>query len=140
MIVFDTNVVSELMRHEPAAEVVAWADRQYDDEVFLTAVTLAELLFGIARLPDGRRRTTLAESLEGMVNDDFDNRVVAFDAIAAVHYADIAARRERAGQPISTADAQIAAICRSLDAVLATRNVDDFTETGIDVVDPWTAA
>ncbi len=138
MIVLDTNVLSELMRHEPDAVVVEWVDRQPADDVYLTSVTLAELLYGIVRLPDGRRKAALAELLEAMVADDFDHRVAAFDATAAAHYADIAVRRERAGRPISAADAQIAAICRSHDAVLATRNVDDFTETGISVVNPWT--
>ena len=74
-----------------------------------------------------------------MVVEDFDHRVVAFDATAAAHYADIVVGRERAGRPISAADAQIAAVCRSHDAVLATRNVDDFTNTGITVVNPWTS-
>jgi hypothetical protein len=138
VIVLDTNVVSELMRAEPSSEVVAWVDRQVADDVFLTAVTLAEVLFGIARLPDGRRKQSLADLVEATVADDFDHRVAAFDAPAAVHYADIAARREHAGRRISAADALIAAICRSHGAVLATRNVDDFGGVGITVVDPWT--
>ena len=138
MIVLDTNVVSELMRGEPAAAVVDWVDRQPGNEVYLTAVTLAELLYGIARLPEGRRKTTLAGLVEEMVVEDFEHRVVSFDETAAAHYADIAVRRERTGRPISTADAQIAAICRSHDAVLATRNTSDFTDTGIVVVNPWT--
>lgn len=137
MIVLDTNVISELMRLKPAAVVVAWVDRQPADDVFLTAVTLAELLYGVARLPDGRRKTTLAEQLEAMVAEDFDHRVAAFDETAAVHYADIVVRRERAGRPISAADAQIAAICLSHGAVLATRNSPDFTGTGITVMNPW---
>ena len=74
-----------------------------------------------------------------MVVEDFEHRVASFDETAAAHYADIAVRRERAGRPIGTADAQIAAICRSHDAVLATRNTSDFTDTGIVVVNPWTA-
>ena len=140
MIVLDTNVVSELMRLEPTAVVVEWVDRQQSDEVFLTAITLAELLYGVARLPDGRRKSTLAQQLEAMVDEDFDHRVAAFDETAAAHYADIAARRDRVGRPISAADAQIAAICRSYDAVLATRNVNDFTDAGIVVVNPWVAS
>ena len=138
MIILDTNIISELMRREPAGVVVDWVDRQPAVELFLTAITLAELLYGIARLADGHRKSTLAEQLEVMVSDDFEHRVAAFDEPAAPHYADIAVRRERAGRPISVADAQIAAICRSHDAVLATRNIDDFTETGIHLVNPWT--
>ncbi len=138
MIILDTNVVSELMRGEPSEVVVEWVDRQPGDDLYLSAITLAELLYGIARLPDGRRRTTLAQQLEAMVVDDFDHRVSAFDESAAAHYADIVVVRERAGRPISSADAQIAAICRSRGAVLATRNTGDFLGTGITVVNPWT--
>ena len=76
MIVLDTNVVSELMRPAPEVVVVEWVDRQVADDVYLTAVTLAELLYGIARLPAGRRKSTLAEMLEAMVVEDFDHRVV----------------------------------------------------------------
>ena len=138
MIVLDTNVVSELMRPTPAIEVVDWVANQLVSESYLTAITLGELLYGVARLPDGRRKIELAELIDAMVTDDFEHRVAPFDETAAAHYADIVVRRERSGRPISTADAQIAAICRSHGAVLATRNVDDFTDTGISVVNPWT--
>lgn len=138
MIVLDTNVVSELMRAEPAVAVVAWVDAQPAEELHLTSVTLAELLYGIARLPDGRRKETLAGLLEAMIEEDFEHRVASFDETAAGHYADIVVRRERVGRPISAPDAQIAAICRSHGAVLATRNTDDFNDTGIVIVDPWT--
>ena len=134
----DTNVVSELMRPEPADSVVDWVDGQSPAETFLTAITLAELLYGVARLADGRRKSDLADEIEAMMTEDFDQRVVAFDEAAAAHYADIVVRRERAGRPISTADAQIAAICRSHNAVLATRNVEDFVDTGITIINPWT--
>ena len=137
MIVLDTNVVSELMRAAPAEDVVDWVDRQPAIDVHLTAVTVAELLYGVARLPDGIRKTELAEQVEGMLNEDFDHRVVPFDETAAAHYADIVVRRERAGRPIGMADAQIAATCRSHGAVLATRNIDDFADTGINIVNPW---
>jgi predicted nucleic acid-binding protein len=137
MIVLDTNVVSELMRAAPAAAVVEWADRQPTDEVWLTAITLGELLYGVGRLPDGRRRTTLAAQLEAMVADDLDHRIAAFDEPAAAHYADIVVIRELLGRPISAADAQIAAICRSHDAILVTRNLNDFADTGIAIANPW---
>ncbi len=137
MIVLDTNVVSELMRAAPAESVIDWVDRQPAAEVHLTAITVAELLYGVARLADGARKTDLAEHIEAMLNDDFDHRVVPFDETAAIHYADIVVRRERAGRPITMADAQIAATCRSHGAVLATRNIDDFTDTGITITNPW---
>ena len=137
MIVLDTNVVSELMRVAPAELVVEWVDRHSSVEVHLTAITVAELLYGVARLPDGQRKAALAVLVEAMLIEDFDHRVIPFDEAAAAHYADIVVRRERSGRPISTADAQIAATCRSHGAMLATRNVDDFTDTGIVVTDPW---
>jgi predicted nucleic acid-binding protein len=137
VIVLDTNVVSELMRREPTAAVVDWVDRQPTTDLYLTAVTVAELLHGIARLPEGRRKTNLATQVEAMIVEDFDHRVLAFDETAAAHFADIATRRERLGRPISSADAQIAAICRSHGAMLATRNVDDFTDSGVHIVNPW---
>ena len=137
MIVLDTNVISELMRPVPESRVVDWVDCQADIDVFITAITLAELQYGIARLPDGVRRERLAAQVEQMIDEDLDHRVLAFDDTAAAHYGEIAAARERAGRPIGSADAQIAAICRSYDATLATRNVGDFAGTGIRVVDPW---
>lgn len=137
MIVLDTNVVSELMRPRVDPAVLDWVDRQHGSDLWLTAVTLAELLYGVGRLPDGRRKADLATALEAMVSDDFDHRIAVFDETAASHYADIVVVRERAGRPISMADAQIAAICRSHGAKLSTRNVDDFAATGITIANPW---
>lgn len=137
MIILDTKVVSELRRSRPAAALVAWVNQQPANEVWLTAITLAELLYGIGRLPHGGHKTTLAEQVEAMVAEDFDHRIAPFDETAAIHYADIVVTRERAGRPISSADAQIAAICRSCDALLATRNVDNFAETGVTISNAW---
>lgn len=139
MIALDTNVISELMREDPAADVVAWVDRHPPDEVFVTAVTAAELLYGVARLPDGRRKTILTHKIRELLDDDFDGQMLAFDRHAASFYAQIVASRERNGRLISMPDAQIAAMCRAHDAGLATRNVKDFADTGVTVVDPWTA-
>jgi len=140
MIVWDTNVVSELMRPKPHAQVLAWTDRQTVSEVFITAITLAELWYGIGRLPTGRRRKELAEVFDDMLTEDFERRVLDFDGVAAAHSADLVVERERIGRPISMADAQIAAICRSHGAALATRNVDDFANVGVEVVNPWTTS
>ena len=140
MIVWDTNVVSELMRPEPHDQVVMWTDRQPVSEVFITAITLAELWYGIGRLPIGRRRNELAEVFDVMLTEDFERRVLDFDRVAAAHYADLVVERERMGRPISMADAQIAAICRSHGAAIATRNVDDFADVGVDIVNPWIAS
>lgn len=137
MIVVDTNVVSELMRADPAMELLVWADAHPARETHLTAITVAELLYGVARLPRGRRKRDIGDEVVRMVEEDFGQRVLAFDHAAAGHYADIVAQRERAGRPISMADAQIAAICRSHGGPLATRNIDDFSRTGITVINPW---
>lgn len=139
MIVLDTNVVSELMRREPDRAVLAWVDQCPAERVFLTAITAAELLYGIARLPEGARKDILAVRTGELLDEDFVDRVLAFTVAAAAEYAGIVSSRERQGRPISMADAQIAAICRLHGAELATRNVKDFADTGLRVVDPWTA-
>lgn len=139
MIVLDTNVISELFRPEPDGRVVAWVESLTGD-VAITAVTLAELLAGIGRLPDGRRKTDLTERVTAALEPYTETKaVLPFDARAAEQYAEVLVERQRAGLPISTADAQIASICRSRAAVCATRNVKDFISTGTQLVDPWEA-
>jgi toxin FitB len=140
LIVVDTNVISELTRQTPAPEVVAWLDSLTSGEVATTAITAAELLYGVARLPEGRRRTELSAAVNGLLSDDFDGRVLSFDQLAASRYAQVVSGRERLGQPISIPDAQIAAICSTVRATLATRNVTDFEDTGIEVINPWSLA
>lgn len=137
MIILDTNVISELARLGPEPTVVDWLDSLPAAEVATTAITVAELLYGVARLPGGRRRTALAETIDALVNEDFRGRVKPFDGLAAEQYATVIVGREKKGQPISTADAQIAAICRAQQATLATRNTGDFTDTGIGLINPW---
>lgn len=137
MIVLDTNVISEVFRPSPDSKVVAWLE-SLSGEVSITAITLAELLAGVRRLPDRRRWAALAARIDAALQPYRRSRaVLAFDEEAAGHYADIFAARDRAGLPISMADAQIAAICRSNDAVCATRNMKDFVGTGVELVDPW---
>lgn len=136
MIILDTNVVSELMKPKPDESVAGWVLSQAAGDLFTTSVTLAEILFGIERLPDGKRkellRTTASEVFE-----PFGDQVLAFDARAAAHYATIVATRDRLGLPINGFDAQVASICRTHGSDLATRNVKDFEHTGVDVTDPW---
>lgn len=139
MIVLDTNVISEIFRPEPEPRVVAWLEG-LTGEVAIAAVTLAELLAAVRRLPEGQRRSALAERLDLALEPYSATRaILPFDVAAAEQYADVLAARERAGRPIHTADAQIAAICRAHGATCATRNVKDFDGTGIDLVDPWVA-
>lgn len=139
MIVIDTNVVSELARPEPRERVIDWLDSLPAAEVSITAVTAAELSYGIARLPAGRRKSALQATIEGLLEEDFRGRVEPFDLIAANYYGSIVAEREAVGRPISVADAQVAAICRKLNAALATRNTKDFERTGLELIDPWQA-
>lgn len=135
MIVLDTNVVSELAKPTPDLTVVAWVDAQV--ELAIAAPALGELRFGVARLPEGKRRTALGEAIDRFVADDLGGQVLAFDAECADAYGLIVAARENAGRPIGIADAQIASICAVHNAVLATRNVRDFLTAGIELVDPW---
>ena len=140
MVMIDTNIVSELMRAEPSAEVLSWMDEQTPRELFVTAVTEAEVRTGIALLPEGRRRRGLAEACERAFGSLFAGRVLPFDSDAARTYAEIAAARRVLGRPISQADCQIAAIARSRGMAVATRNVRDFEDMGIDIFNPWDAA
>lgn len=137
MIVLDTNVLSELLRPAPAPRVEAWLSAQDGAKVCFTTVGEAELRLGVAILPTGRRRTALAAAIEGILEEDFRDRVLSFDCAAARAYAAIAADRRAAGRPISQFDCQIAAIARANGAAVATRNVGDFEACGISVIDPW---
>ena len=137
MFVVDTNVISETMRAEPHVSVVTWLDSRPARDLFVTAVTEAEIRTGVAMLPEGRRRRNLAEAAERVFGKMFAGRVLPFDSAAARAYAEIVAARRLAGRPISQADGQIAAIARDRGMAVATRNVPDFVEMGVDVVDPW---
>lgn len=137
MILLDTNVVSELMRSSPDKCVEAWVGRQSAVDLFLSSISVAELLHGAALLPAGRRRDAISSAIRAMVDEDFGGRILDFDRRAAGFYADIAATRRRIGRPISHADAQIAAIARAASLRLATRNIADFADCGLDIINPW---
>lgn len=136
MIVLDTNVVSELMRPVPEPAVEDWVRRQGPRSLTTTAVTIGELRYGLARLPQGRRATLLRSAADDLLAP-FADRVLPYDEAATTAYGAISADRERAGRPIAALDAQIAAICRSQGHALATRNIKDFIDTGIQLIDPW---
>lgn len=138
MILLDTNILSELMRPAPEKGVEQWLADQPDASVFISAITEAELRYGVALLPAGKRRSALATVIEDMFGEDFIGRILPFDSAAAVAFAEIAANRRRAGRPIAQADAQIAAIAWSRGAALATRNELDFAECGLKLINPWT--
>ena len=137
MIVLDTNVVSELLRPSPAVQVEAWLSAQDGATVYFTSVGEAELRNGLAMLPVGKRRTALSKAIEGVLEEDFHDRILSFDRAAARAYAAIATERRAVGRPISQFDCQIAAIARASEAAVATRNTGDFDGCGIVVINPW---
>jgi toxin FitB len=139
MIVLDTNVLSEAIRPVPTRRVLDWLAAQPPSALFTTTISEAEFLYGLALLPTGKRRTSLEQAARRMFEEDFAQRVLPFDRAAAAAFASIAAVRRKRGRPIGDFDAQIAAIARIHGAAVATRNVDDFRDCGIDVVDPWAA-
>src|ERR1700723_2146277 len=137
MIVLDTNVLSDLMRPKPSSRVVVWVAKQRSTEFFTTSITEAEIFYGIELLPKGKRRDGLLAAAEAMFAEDLAGRIFGFDSDAARVFSKIAAQRRALGKPITHADAQIAAIAHARGARLATRNVADFDDCGLDVVDPW---
>ena len=139
MIILDTNVLSELLRPEPAEQVERWLAAQDGATVYFTTVGEAELRHGVALLPAGKRRNALSTAIEGLLEEDFRDRILPFDRPAARAYATIAAERRAAGRPISQFDCQIAAIARARGATVATRNSSDYQGCGIELIDPWTA-
>jgi predicted nucleic acid-binding protein len=137
MIILDTNVLSELMRPKPSSRVVGWIAKQPGTELFTTTITEAEIFYGIELLAKGKRRQELLEAADAMFAEDLAGRIFSFESDAARTFSSIAAQRRALGRPISHADAQIAAIAHVRRAKLATRNVTDFRDCGIEVVDPW---
>jgi len=139
VIVVDTNVISELMRGEPHPAVLSWVATQPRSLLYASYVSQAEILYGIAALPEGRRRTALAAA-EAMFAEDFAGRLLPFEARAAARYPEIVLVRRHAGKPIEKFDALIAAIALATGASIATRDTGGFTGCGLTVIDPWTAS
>lgn len=137
MIVLDTNVISEVFHPTPSPKVLEWLQQQPDGEMFTTAVTRSELLYGAHILPEGRRKSALLGGLLRIFELRFPNRVLPFDEAAADAHAEIAAQRRAQGRPSSQADLMIAGIVRAHGATLATRNLRDFEGCGIALIDPW---
>ena len=140
MIVLDTNVISEMMRLEPNPAVVAWIAAQPNATLCTTSVNKAEILYGIAALPEGRRRAALLAAAESVFTEDLADRVLAFDGAAAARYGQIITTRSRAGKPIEALDALIAATALVAGADVATRDISDFQGLGLALIDPWSAS
>jgi toxin FitB len=137
VILLDTNVISEVMRSEPDMRVLHWLDTVNELPLFIAMITQAELLTGVACLPEGKRRKSLTAKVEDMLAEDFAGRVLLFDDAASRLYAAIASERRQRGRPISDNDCQIAAIASVHKLSLATRNMRDFEFCGISLIDPW---
>lgn len=137
MFLLDTNVLSVMMSANPAQKVAAWLLNQSSDTLFTAAICQAEILSGIAILPEGRRRADLEEAARAMFADDFQGRVLPFDMDAATRYADLFAARRKAGRPGGTVDLMIAAIACAQGASLVTRNVGNFETAGLTIINPW---
>lgn len=137
MILFDTNILSELMKKRPNPDVAQWLDDQIATEIFISSVTKAEIELGIALLPDGKRKNALSKAASAMF-DAFESRCLAFDCPTSSFYSRIVAERSRSGRPISVEDAQIASIALSNDCLVASRNTRDFKHiAGLRLLNPW---
>ena len=139
-LLLDTNVVSELLRPSPNPAVEGWVAERPAAELYFSAVGETELRYGVAMLPTGQRKDVLAAAIDGILREDFEDRILPFDSDAARAYANIAAAYRPAGRTVAPADCQIAAIAHSRGTAVATRNVKDFEDIGIEIVDPWAGA
>ena len=138
MIVLDTNVISEAMKPVPHPAVLTWLNNQGAETLYLTSVTLAELLFGIRLLPAGKRKDLLANALERLMRL-FGDRILPFDTDAARHYAELAAQARAAGRGLPPADGYIAAIAASRRFIVASRDIAPYDAANITVINPWAA-
>jgi len=139
MIILDTNVLSALMRHEPDLAIVTWLDRQPRESMWTSSVTIMEIRFGLETMAQGRRRKTLVEAFERLIDEGIEHRVADFDRRAAEHAAALMVARKSVGKPGDLRDTMIAGIALARQAALATRNVKHFEVAGLELVNPWDA-
>jgi len=137
VILLDTNVLSEIMKPRPHAGAIDWLNEVETTRLWLSAITIAEIEYGLRSMPDGTRRRTLRHRFEGFVESAFSGRVLVFGRAAATIYGEIMAHRRAGGRPMSVADGQIASIALSRGLKLATRNTKDFDDCGLDLIDPF---
>jgi predicted nucleic acid-binding protein len=138
VIIVDTNVVAEVMRASPAPAVVAWFNAQGSASLFLTAITVGEIRYGLRIMPKGHRRQTIEKGFDQIIATAFAGRILAFDESAAAHYGEVMGRRKEIGRPFSVPDGQIAALASLHSFAVATRNIRDFLDCGIELVNPFT--
>ena len=139
MILVDTNVVSEIMKVAPSDNVISWLNNQKSSDLHVSTITLGEIEYGLRILPDGKRRLQLKERFERFVALAFTQRILTYDEAAACAYGEVMGHRKEAGHPMSVPDGQIAAIARSQGFIVATRNIKDFEDCGIELIDPFAA-
>jgi len=137
MIVLDTNVISALMRREPEEPVVKWLDAQPAASVWITAITVMEIRFGLQTMPKGRRQDALISAFEMMLKSMIEGRIASFDAEAGIQAAELMAQRKRKGRPAEVRDTMIAGIVLANRATLATRNTQHFEDLPVTVINPW---
>jgi predicted nucleic acid-binding protein len=135
--VFDTNVLSEVMKEEPHPSVITWLRACPAEAMFTTAISCSEILYGIRRLPHGAKRLRLERAAHAMFSQEFEGRVLPFDALAADIHANLRLSRAQSGRPLAAEDGMIAAIARSREAAVVTRDVGGFEQCGITLVNPW---
>jgi len=137
MIVVDTNIISELMKHSPSPAVAAWIDQQNITQLFITTVTIAEIAYGLHALPEGNRRQLLECAFNQAVLEAFSHRILPFDEEAAHCYGKIMGQRKKLGRPLGALDGQIASIAYMQRSTIATRNTRDFSDCGLQLVNPF---
>jgi predicted nucleic acid-binding protein len=137
MIILDTNIISELMKHTPSPKVVKWIDQQDSIELYITTITVAEISYGINALPRGNRRQLLEHAFNKLIDIAFKHRILFFDENSAHQYGKLMGHRKRLGKPLSILDGQIAAIACAQSKTLATRNTRDFIECGLELANPF---
>lgn len=137
MIILDTNVISELMKEAPATAVLRWIDRQEVVQLFITTITIAEIMYGINALPNGKRKLQINDAFANVLQEGFKHRILSFDETAAHQYGLLMGHRKELGRPLSILDGQIAAIARAERAALATRNGRDFIECDVELMNPF---
>jgi predicted nucleic acid-binding protein len=137
MFIVDTNIVAEAMKALPEAAVMSWLNDQETSTLFLTTITMAEIYYGLRIMPQGRRRLLLEQGFERVLAEAFAGRILAFDAEAARHYGEVMGKRREISRPLSVQDGQIAAIARVNGYAVATRNVRDFLDCGVEIVNPF---
>ena len=140
MIILDTNILSEVLKPNPSPVVMLWLSAQDRLRVFTTVITQAEVLYGIALLPPGKRHSQLSDAIHKIFAQEFESRLLDFDSAAARLFPDIVVGRQKIGRPISQFDAMIAAIAQAERATVATRNTNDFERCGIRIINPWNPA